>query len=338
MKTLSWFYRLTLMGVLLLCLQACDLTQFQQKTLSDTPGAAESTAPSASPELPQAQVSNASSMPSESPSETPTASPSAEEAQAAGNFLLKGQVLSRSQPVNRALITLEPGSRQTWTYNQGDFQFSDLPAGDYTVHVDGEGYLSSQLKAQVPVDQDKPLSVELFPALKAILLSPELPRIFIGQPLAMEGHATFQDGSSSRNLKWQITDPSIAQVDAAGVITGLKPGKTRLKVATLTSETWQKEIPVEVVRYVFDLIGPGRTTLKSRVRIVADPPADALFEGARFTWKALPVERVKLTPHPAVPNIVIVEALGTGDVEIQAVLEKDDLRLESKKINLSIEN
>lgn len=336
MKTVPCFYRWMLMGIMLSLLQGCDLTQFQSQTTT----ASESSSPPG-PSSSSDMTVLASQPPEEEPSVTLSASPSASDSatpDAEGDLQFKGQVLSQSQPVNRALITLEPGLQQTWTYNQGDFQFSHLTPGHYTLHVDGDGYTSRHLKIQVEASQDNPLLVELFPALKEIRVSPEMPRVFMGQSLPLEAHALFQDGSTSQTLKWQVTDSSVAQVDDKGVITGLKAGNTTLKIATLDSDNWQKEIPLEVVRYVFDLIGPGRMNIKSRVRIVADPPADPLFAGAQFTWRAKPAERVKLTPHPAVPNMVIVEALSAGEVEIQASLAKDELHLDSKKINLSIEN
>lgn len=292
--------------------------------------------PSVSDPLPGSPSPNTdpSADPSTDPSADPSPKPSVNEPDQLGFSIRVKSTLK--QPLNNVLITLEPGLNQGWTFNDGAYTFAAVKPQKYTVHIYKDGFIGQDLEVNLN-SENKPLNVELVPTVDRLEILPKNPRVTLGVPLALDAMAYFKDGTSSRQIRWEVKDPSIAKVNDKGELEGIKAGKTQLQASVPGEKRWLKTIDIEVVRHIFNVIGPGRLNARSKVHFIADPPTDAVFLNATYTWRAEPTGGIRLTPHPAANNIVIVEAETPGEFTLIATLKTASLSLDSKPLNISIE-
>ncbi len=166
-----------------------------------------------------------------------------------------------------------------------------LDAGEATLIVDGYGVTRA-----IPVRVTPRIAkVETIPAQGSTLT------VGTGGTTALEAKTIGTAGTvlSTSTLTWRIADPSIAQIDARGVVSGIREGATRVTLDVPGIETISWPLTVQAARVAFDLdvtaVVAGTTRkLVAQLR-GADRRDYGTATGAQFTSSAPEIASVDAT-------------------------------------------
>jgi hypothetical protein len=195
-----------------------------------------------------------------------------------GTASIRGRVTAAdtTRPLRRARVILSapelgPDNRVTSTGPDGQYEFTELPGGRYTVRVTRSGYLGLQYGQRRPLEAGKPVQVEASQSVVNVDFA--LPRSsnISGQITDESGDPVAQDiVTAMRTAYWQgkrrlVSAGSVTPTDDDGEyrITNLPPG-TYVVMAALR-DTWRiNENGVEHVMGYARTYFPGTTADQAR--------------------------------------------------------------------------
>ena len=188
-------------------------------------------APTRSPTPPPTSSSTAQ------PSRVPPRDPSASSAPATGTGRLRGRVVQASgaTPIRLAQVTLTGDHnvhRMVTTDDEGRYEFSDLPAGTFTVSAGKPGFLTLQYGQRRPFETGRPVTLATAQALAQIDLA--LPRASIitgritnrlnepavGAQIIIERYQYSSDGQRRLNRVAAASTNDLGEFRAFGLMPG----------------------------------------------------------------------------------------------------------------------
>lgn len=188
-----------------------------------------------------------------------------------GTGRLSGRVLAgdTGKPVKRARVFInaaEIGGRGTLTDDSGAYEFTDLPAGRYSINASKSGYIQLSYGQRRPLQAGTPLQLLNGQQLRNIDFA--LPRGGVISGRVSDETGDVMPGVSVQVLRYQyqqgnrqLTPAGQGQTDDRGVyrVWGLNPGEYYVSAIARNEGPIGRGIPPNVAQFVDDaLAGRGR--------------------------------------------------------------------------------